>query len=166
MRILKTSLLLISVLIFTTASAPAKKHVYKTEEGKFSITFPAEYTTEREEKESATTIKTSCVDDGHTFFASYTLHVTEITDHQEMAEVSYESFISAVQGELLSKSKWNIKDHEGLKAVMNISDNSMKLEYRVVLVGNIQYQLVAMAMLEEYDEKAAARYFKSFKLYE
>jgi hypothetical protein len=49
---------------------------------------------------------------------------------------------------------------------MNISDNSMKLEYRVVLVGNIQYQLVAMAMLEEYDEKAAARYFKSFKLYE
>jgi hypothetical protein len=164
MKIFKTSLLLLSVFIVTTAFAPAKKHVYSTEEGKFSITFPGEYSSEREEKENATTIKTTCIYEGHTYFASYSLHQTEMTDHKDMAEVSYDAFIEAVKGQLLSKSDWDVKDNEGLKAVMIIADNTVKLEYRVVLVGNIQYQLVAMAAVEEYNSKAIDKFFKSFKL--
>ena len=164
MKILRTSLLLVATLIMTAAIAPAKKHLFETDEGKFSITFPAEYTTDREEKENSTTIKTSCDHEGHTFLASYTLHKTEMVDHEEMAEVSYDSFIGAVQGELLSKSEWKIKDNTGVKALMNMPANSMKLEYHVILVGNIQYQLVAMAPIADYDDKATEKFFNSFKL--
>ena len=47
---------------------------------------------------------------------------------------------------------------------MDLTENDVLLEYRVILIGNIQYQLVAMAATSDYDEKAADKFFKSFKL--
>lgn len=161
---LKTSLLLLSALILLAAFAPAKKFLYDSSEGRFSVVFPAEYATERDEGEDVATIKTSCNLDGQTYFASYSLHQLEMTDPMEMAEVSYDSFIKAVGGVLQSKSDWKVKEHTGLIAVMNLSDESVLLEYRVILVGNIQYQLVVLAATGDYDAKAAGNFFDSFKL--
>lgn len=165
MKILKTSLLLITAFILTTAFAPAKKKfVFDSNEGKLTVTFPAEYTTDRDEGENVTTIKSTCTLDGITFFASYSLHQVEITDHKDMAEVSYDSFIKSVGAELLSKTDWMVNNNPGIKAVMTLPDENVKLDYRVILVGNIQYQLVVMAAQSDYDEKTASAFFKSFKL--
>lgn len=165
MNIFKTTLILITAFIMTTAFAPAKKKfIFKPEEGKLSVIFPAEYTSDRDEGENVTTIKTSCTLDGQTYFASYSLHQVEITEHKEMAEVSYDSFIKAINGVLVSKSDWIVNNYEGIKAVMNIPTENVKLEYRVVLAGNIQYQLVVMASGADYDEKMADAFFNSFKL--
>jgi hypothetical protein len=164
MKILKSSLLLLSVFIITAAFAPAKKAVYENEEAKFSVTFPGEYTTETEKGENVTTVKIICTYENQTYFASYSLHELTITDHMEMAEVSYDSFKEAVGGQTLSRSEWDIDNHKGLRSVMDLTESGVKLEYRVILLGNIQYQLVAMAANADYDEKAAAKFFKSFKL--
>ena len=88
MKILKTSLLLISVFIIASAFAPAKKVVYKNEEAKFEVAFPGEYTVETEPGENVTTVKIICTTDGITYFASYSLHELTITDHIELADVS------------------------------------------------------------------------------
>lgn len=164
MKTLKSSLLLISAFLLLTAFAPPKKYAYKSEEGKCAVTFPGEFTTDTEMGEDAKTVKTMCTFDGITFFASYSIHKVEITDQEEMAEVSCDSFKEAVSGQLLSKSEWNIDDHSGLMAVLDLSENQAKLEYRVILVGDIQYQLVAMAPYADYNDKLITKFFKSFKL--
>ena len=165
MKTMKSSLLLLSVFILFTSFAPAKKKfVYDSAEGRFSVIFPAEYASDTEEGEAVTTTKVSCVLDGQTYFASYSVHQVEITGQKEMAEVSYDSFIKAVNGEPISKMEWSVGEYAGLAAVMSMDESSVKLEYRVVLAGNIQYQLVVMAPDEDYDEKAAAKFFNSFIL--
>jgi hypothetical protein len=165
MKTLKSSLLLLSVFILVTSFTPAKKKfIFDSDEGRFSVIFPAEYTTETEKGEGVTTIKTSCTLKGQTYFASYSLHEIKMVDHKEMAQVSYDSFMKAVGGELRSKTEWKVGDHSGLMAVMELVESSVKLEYRVVLVGNIQYQLVVMAPNADYNEKGAAKFFKSFTL--
>jgi len=163
MKILKCSLPLLLVLFLAASFVPPKGFLYKSEEGKMSVVFPGEYSTDRTDSESAVTIKTICSYYDQTFFASYTLHEVEIVEHADMAETSYESFISSVNGELSTKSEWRIKDNIGLKAIMALP-NDVRLEYRVILVGNIHYQLVYMAEESIYDNKAAESFFDSFKL--
>lgn len=165
MKTIKTSFLLFILFSFFASFTPAKKGVpYQSAEGKLSVVFPAAYETDRSEDDDKITVKVSCTVDGQTYFASYTLHKIEITDHQEMAEVSYDSFITSVKGSLISKSEWKIKDNIGLKAIMVMPDEDNRIEYRVMLVDSFQYQLVVFAPSGTYNEKEAAVFFKSFKL--
>lgn len=129
-----------------------------------SIVFPGTYETERLPGENNVTIKTTCTVSDQTYFASYSIHQFEITEQEEMAEVSYESFMSSIGGSEASKSGWAVKKNKGIKAVLDMNEDYSKLEYRVVLVGNIQYQLVVLAAKSLYDEKSAAAFFDSSKL--
>jgi hypothetical protein len=81
-----------------------------------------------------------------------------------MAQVSYDTFLSSIGGKEILKSAWDIKKNIGLKAIIDMPEDETRLEYRVILVGNIQYQLVVLAINSVYDGQAAAAFFDSFKL--
>jgi len=159
-----TIILILSFSAFTSSVQAQKRYQFTTDEGNFKIKFPVEFTTERTEKESATTTKTSCTVDDQTFMASYTLHETELIDHIEMAEVSAESFGESINGTLQSKTDWTVNNHTGLIAIFDLPEVEAKVEYRVVLVEQIQYQVIVLAKNINYNEEMAADFFKSFKL--
>jgi hypothetical protein len=165
MKILKSSLLLISLFLMATAFTPPKKgQLYKSDEGKMSIVFPGDFETERLDSENSVTFKTTCTVNDQTYFASYSLHQFEITEQEDMAQVSYDSFLSSVGGKEILKADWTVKKNTGLKAVIDMVEDNTRLEYRVLLVGSIQYQLVVLASTGLYDAQAAAAFFDSFKL--
>ena len=83
---------------------------------------------------------------------------------KDLAQVSCDSFVKTVGGDLVSNEEWKIKDNSGLIAKINIPASDVKIEYRVFVKDFIQYQLVVLAANSNFDEKAAANFFKSFKL--
>jgi len=165
MKTFKTSLLLVSVFILVTAFAPPKKgQTYQSDEAKFSIIFPGAYESDVVTGENNITHKITCTVDNQTYFASYTVHQFVIDDQEGLAGVSYDSFLASIGGKEVSKSEWVLKKNKGLKAKIDLTESLSTLEYRVVLVGSIQYQLVVLAATGDYDDKAAQAFFDSFKL--
>jgi hypothetical protein len=164
MKNIKTSVLLL-VVLFLSASfmlMPKGNH-YKSSEGKLSVDFPAEFTTDREQGDNFENIKTTCIINGQTYLAVYTLHEVEMTNPEELAQVSYDSFLSAVEGKMITKNEWVVDDNVGIKAIIDMVGKDMHLEYRVILRGNIQYQFLVMANSSDYDGIAANDFFKSIK---
>lgn len=165
MRIQRTALALFALLFLFTSFAPSPKGFpYQSNEGKLSVVFPGDFTTERTEGDNNFTVKTSCNVNNQTYFVSYTMHSLELTDPLDLAETSYDSFITVLKGVMVSKAEWKVKEHKGIKAMIDLPDNGSKLEYRVIIVGNIQYQLIALAANIDYNDKDAASFFKSFKM--
>ena len=167
MKILKAALLFLPVILLTMSLTPAKKkYLFDSPEGKFSIVFPAEYNTEVDSSEIAVTSKTNCVRNDQTYYASFTIHKVKMekSDQKDMAEVSLDSFVKTVKGDLVIKKEWNVKGNTGLIALIEIPANDVRMEYRVFVVGYIQYQFVVVAKNADFDENAAAKFFKSFKL--
>lgn len=161
-----SALLFLFILFNSPQPSNIGSETYSSIEGKFKVTFPDTYEEVVSESEDQKTVKINCVQGEHIMFASYTLHETAITDHQDMAEVSMESFVEAVGGKLLSRSEWKVKGNSGLQSVMNIESDEkiIKIDYRVVLVGQLQYQLVFISPSDDYDIKMAAKFFKSFQI--
>jgi hypothetical protein len=167
MRIQRIAFALFTLLFLFTSFVPSPKGFpYQSDEGKLSVVFPGDFTTERTEGNNNYTVKTSCAFNNQTYFVSYTIHAMELTDPLELAEVSYDSFITALNGVLMSKAEWKIKEKRGIKAIIDLPETDTKLDYRVIIVGNIQYQLIALAANNDFNEKDAGSFFKSFKMQE
>jgi len=49
-------------------------------------------------------------------------------------------------------------------AVKTIGENNAKVEYRLFLKGNKQYQIILAQLEFEYDQKTADKFYKSFKI--
>lgn len=152
------------VIISLSVSSQTLAQKLQSDEGKFSIEFPCSYQKESTEGDVQTTHKFTCDKDNNTFFVGYTLHKTDIMGHEEMAQVSVDSFLEAVGGEKVSQEEWRVRKNPGLKTVMTINNGAVLVNYQVVLIDQYQYQLVVLAGKDDFDEKAAAKFFKSFKL--
>ncbi|MCB9081071.1 MAG: hypothetical protein H6555_05100 [Lewinellaceae bacterium] len=143
---------------------PGKGFAYSSSAGKFSVVFPARYEVQTSEGEEVETTKISVTIDEQTFFASYTVHTVNLTDRDDLLEVSVDSFREQLNGTIQGKSAWKVKKESGLQAVMNLEEQDAKIQYHVLIVGQIQYQLVVVAPSGSFNQKAADAFIKSFKL--
>ena len=97
MKIHIHSVLLSTLFILFSISLQAQqKQSYSTDEGKFSISFPDAFTEEIDNNESTTIGKVTCILNEQTYMATYTLHTVELDGHDELEEVSIDSFGEAI----------------------------------------------------------------------
>jgi len=162
-RIILSSTLLV-LLVGITSFAPATKHVYSSDEAKCSITFPAEFTTKVDEKEAYKSIQTQAIDDEMIFMAIFSVHNQPLTEKDKLANISFEAFMEALGGEATGKESWKVKKNTGLHSEFSVSGENLFGDYCVVLVGQVQYQVVAVAPKDSWDPKRASKFFKSFKI--
>ena len=160
-----SSLLVILILVLSVKTNPLRAQDFASVEGKFSISFPCEYEQEPT-SEGENTSKVSCVKDGQTFYIGYTIHDMEMNDSedQSFAQISLDSFIEAVSGNLITQWDWQLGENKGIKSVIALSENQSILEYRVILKDFLQYQLLVFAPTNTYSSKLADEFFKSFKI--
>lgn len=168
MKTFKILPFLVSVMLIIIAQQASAQgyYVYTSKEANCSVTFPGEFEEEKVDSEEATTMKVVCNKDGFTYLMSYSLHKNTMVDHEEMADISYDSFLETVAGNAESKKTWKVDGHKGVKATIDMTQNGAMVEYRVVLVGDIQYQLAAMALYDTYDEELAREFCESFRFLE
>ncbi|MFK7785653.1 MAG: hypothetical protein AB8B56_11085 [Crocinitomicaceae bacterium] len=162
-RIILTSVLFV-LLIGASSLAPAKKYKYTSDEAKFSITFPKEFNTSEEVQENYKSVQAQAMSDEMVFLAIYTIHEEDITQNEELSEISFDAFMEGLNGTPNGKTTWKVKKNSGLKSEYEVSEKNLVGEYRVILVGQIQYQVTAVSPKGSWDDKKAEKFFKSFKL--
>ena len=82
----------------------------------------------------------------------------------DLAKVSLEAFTESINGDISSQSDWKVKKSTGLQAIMEISEHGAKVDYRVVIIGNNQYQLVTIEMESDpLGQDIKDTFFDSFK---
>ncbi len=141
-----------------------KKYVYISSNGKVKIKFPEEYKVEVSPGDGHTTTKiTASAGETH-YFLSYTIHETPMTSHYEMASLSLESFSEKLGVRTLSANDYLYKSHRGRMAEMLFEDQGIRIFYRAILVGQIQYQLIVTQPEDMPDRGSVDQFFKSFKL--
>lgn len=152
--------------LFLSASIvpPSKNFKYKSEEGKMSVTFPAAYESTTDEKENIKIVKITTEVNEQTFFASYTVHQQQMEDRESLAELSLDSFTETTEGTITQKSAWKIKKNKGYKAMIDLNKQNAQIQYQAIIIGQLQYQLVVVAPKNKWDQKAADRFLKSFKV--
>lgn len=151
-------------LLFLTATLSAQNQKYKSEEGKMSITFPAAFESDVADTGDAKIMKISATNGEQTFFASYTLHTVALTDRELLAETSLESFTETTGGTMAYKKSWNMNGEKGFIALIELEEQKAYLQYQVILIGNIQYQIVVVAPKASWNQKSADKFLKSFKV--
>ena len=163
-RIVTSSLILI-LFIGVSSLAPAKKYKYTSEEGKLSVTFPSDYSTSEETQEKYKSVQAQAISDEMVFLAIYTIHEEDITQSKEqLSEISFDAFMEGLNGTPTGKTSWKVKKNSGLKSAYEVPEKDLIGEYRVVLVGQIQYQITAVSPKGSWDEQKAQKFFKSFKV--
>lgn len=157
------------ILILISISLPAigqKNHYFAPREGRFSVNFPCGYTVSADSVEEATTYKAECYHDDEYFLASYTPLPAIVPETSEMEGLSLEFFKEAVKATEISKKEWDIREHAGLAAYLIMTEESARIDYRVVIVDDILYQLVYIAKDDLFREEKATKFMNSFILFE
>lgn len=162
---LMQQLLFVGITFLAVSMAPSgEKKTYTSAEGKMSLTFPGEYEVGELDAGDATTTKISALVDDVTYFGSYTLHTTEMTNPVSLAQTSMDAFVETLGGEIIQQSVWKIKKNKGLQADIDLKSTGAKVQYHVIIVGQIQYQLAVVASYDKWDKKKFTAFAKTFKI--
>lgn len=162
-RILFASSLIV-LFVGITSVAPPKKAKYTSAEAKLSVTFPAEFTVTESDDEDYRTVKVQGESDGAVYFVNYTVHNSKLSDYDGLMDVSIEAFAGGVGGEVTEQSDWKVGKKTGKKVLINVPEAGLKGDYRVIFVGQIQFQITSVAPVDSWNQKAVDDFMKSFKL--
>jgi hypothetical protein len=99
------------------------------------------------------------------FLASGSVHKSTLeNDIYGLLETSLNSFRESLNGTIVSTESIELKGAKGTYAVMTLGESNTKLEYRVFLKENKQYQIISAQLESVYDQKTADEFYKSFKI--
>ena len=99
------------------------------------------------------------------FLASSSVHESSLeNDVEGLLETSVESFGESLNATLVSVESIKLKRVNGSFATFSYGNQNGKLEYRVFLKDNIQYQIITAQLGGEYDQRNADKFYKSFKI--
>lgn len=157
-------LLLFSVFLILTSFTKPCKVKFTSLEGKLSITFPSDYTSEIKETNTYITHKIQAVFEDQGYFLTYNIHQKSIANHTEMAQVYLNSFVESINGKIINQAEWKLKKHKGVKAILEDPTNNLKVVYYVILKDQLQYQIAVASEIGNWNQKNADKFFKSFKL--
>lgn len=164
----KVLITLTSLVFCFSLSAQNGSVNYDPVDGNFSIEFPAEFTIEEagSVETGDRTVKASCVQEDHIYFAAHTIHNINLDDEEDLATVSLEAFAKEIEGEILSRNTWSHKGRKGISAELTMKGENQdaSLRYNVLITSNMQYQVIVIGPIADFREKDAKRFLKSFQL--
>ncbi len=144
--------LLIQALIIILISLPGMANLqaqkFNSSTGNCAINFPSSFA--KAEKTTANGMKTGFAKtkkDGKMFVFKYLIHNDAIrrTNASKFNEISALGLAQAMKGTQKKETKFNYKNYEGLETLVYISSKKLYVFYRVVLIGNIQYQFYVIS---------------------
>jgi hypothetical protein len=141
-----------------------ESYKFTSSEYKYSITYPAEYTVENSTTEDFSSEQAQSSFNDHLLFSNANIHKEKLTNHESLAKTAYEAFIS-VMGVATSKQEvWTVKKNKGLKVEFELSKESLKGVYYVVLIKQVQYQFVVLSPISKWDPTVANNFIKTLKI--
>jgi hypothetical protein len=153
---------------FTTKPLPfynAAEFLYKSVDFNISIIFPMAFEEKMDQIEVEgkiqETVEVSGSDGSGDYFASVTKHTIEMADHFEMAAESLDAFRETINAKIISEEIFTYKEHKGKQALMYLEEQKIYVHYKVILIGNNQYQMIVINTTKM-TSKTVDDFFKSF----
>ncbi len=167
---MKFSVLLISMTLFLignlTAQEKVKWYSYSSIEGKARVKFPAEpeLKTDAQETMKTFTAMANAFNgmESDLYYLAITVHQAELED-PALLDTSLNAFTRTMGGTIASREEWKAGKPKGLRAAIVLNNQAGKCDYRVLMRGNLQYQVMIVTS-SVFNEKLQKKFFKSFKL--
>ena len=156
--------LLLVLLIGASSLAPSETHTYTSEEGRITVDFPAEFKTSEKVEEDYRSVQAQAISGDMVFFVDYTVHQENLSNSQPLIEISVNAFMKKMAATPQKKKTWKVNGVKGSKSFFESEEKKLVGEYRVVIIGQIQYQVAAVGPTDSWDAKKAKKFLKSFKI--
>lgn len=159
----------ISLLFLQTAWATSPvvdgNEKYSSNLGKVSIYFPGSFNEEVSEESygASHTVKALVGEDA--FMMSFVIHKNDLSaagSMKDMAQVSLDAFADALGGSISNEKDYIYKGNEGRACDIKM-ENGMFVRYKCVIIGQIQYQLIAIVADQGESSDKMKHFFDSFK---
>ena len=102
--------------------------------------------------------------DAFVFLISHTVHQLQIDNPAELTTLSVTTFAESLGANIDNQSPWKIKKNEGQKATFKSVEQGIIGEYRVIIIGQIQYQVVVVTSGDSLDNEMIHNFSKSVKI--
>ena len=155
---------LVLLLVGITSLVSAQNAKYSSSEANVSVTFPGTYETTEKVKEAYKSVMSQVIVDDILYYCSYTVHDNDLSGNEELAKISMNAFVEGMGADIEEEAEWKVGKNKGLQASLVVKDRELKGEYRVVIVGQIQYQITVVGAAASWDKKRAKKFLKSFKI--
>ncbi len=156
---------LILILFITTNTYSQSKDwvKYSSDEGNVKISFPCQYEVAEMEKDYGKTFTVKGTSGDDFYYLAFTLHDEDMSDAENLALISLESFSNELNGEIVQQEKFTEKKQTGVKAKILLEDGSKDIYYRAIISGQVQYQLIVIDASKSIEEDRK-KFFDSFKI--
>lgn len=98
------------------------------------------------------------------FMFTFVMHNGKISSDPKRVQKSLDSFISASRAKVIDQSEFSYKKHTGKNATVTLPGKGLIIDYRVLIVKQVEYQYMVVSPEAERNEKLIKKFFKSFKL--
>lgn len=158
----------ITFLLINTAWAAAPeadgKEKYSSKVGQVSIYFPGSFDEEKkvEDYGDSYTVKSLVGDDA--YMLSFVIHSSDLStsNMKELAQISLDAFADEIGGRKSGEKDYIYKGNEGRMCDIKM-DNGLFIRYKCVIIGQIQYQLIAIVSDRSASSDDMTSFFDSFK---
>jgi len=162
-------MLFISSIAFSNTDIPAKKpkwFQFVSEEEKVKIKFPSGPTVVDEQLDGGQHHIRAKYEssNGTMFMLDVVHHIDDLSVEENLDQVSLDSFLESIGAEVTTQEDFYVKKHKGIKAIINLENKGVTIDYRVLIVDQQQIQVVLMMPDDEWDQDTVDNFFKSFKL--
>lgn len=136
---------------------------YSSDEANATVQLPGEYQVSSEVSEDAYTEQIAANDGQNKYIFTYTLHDTPLMDHEGLSIVALQAFADAAGGQIVQDTDYYYNDHKGKEAVIFMKEDQATVNYRVIIIDQVQYQFIVISLQDAVSDKVK-RFFGSFKL--
>jgi hypothetical protein len=169
-------IVLVSLLLAACGGASATPQPFISKAGKFMVTFPGLPTESIQntpgELGDITTHLLSYSQGNKVYDVSYTDYPEEYTpslDAEKIVKNARDSAVEKLNGSVDSEKQFSVDNSSGLEFMITARDpenQPVTLKARMFMVGNLFYQVWAMAPKDQANEAEMNRFLDSFKLIE
>ncbi len=159
----KPFFVILPLLILNSAFAYGQLMRYHSKEGKFSISFPAEYAESEQEYDKGRMINVTAAKDDNVFWVNFTIFKNGVEGNELiLAKEALDNFVLEQGCSLESKRENLFLGHKCMDAMLKTADGVTNIYFRVFFVGNIRYELAVISSRDL--AGTSGKFFQSFAL--
>jgi len=162
-------ILYLTTTAFITNDLPRNKGKwvkYESEEAKIKIKFPGEIDVTDEVLDNGAhhiSVKHQPLS-GKMYMLDVIKHVEDLSTEENLDQISLDAFFANMNIEHAIAKDWDLKGNIGRQSKVVVDEMEITIDYRVVIIGQQQIQVVVVAPSSQWDQKVVNKFFMSLKL--
>jgi len=165
---------LFSFIAITKASQPINNSLpilnggdwvkYFAKPGNVEIYFPVQYDNNFKETSEGKVTTVTAKDGSTDYLLIWTILKDNAPTGYEASKTAMLKFKDAHKGEIKEEDKFKSKKCEGVEATILIPSQSLTVNYKVIIVNKIMYQIAVISPTATINKKDVSKFMKSFEI--